>query len=209
MMISFPEFAGKRCLMMPYVQGYPETVPNEYRRGYDDVLATLFVEHGALGFLTIDESAVAAGSPHRGARAKHGRALHTEAGLRRGIYCWGQPQPGWGGRTNVTLERSVRVLISSNIANSCAVWDAEHVDTSEDGDIGHEGDRYPYATARMLAAGEVADIGIFTPHESLPVQDACNRQFLRIVSRGVHGREEYFTRNRLLTDEQADEREGR
>lgn len=47
-------------------------------------------------------------------------------------------------------------------------------------------------------ADEVREIGIFTPHESLPAERDFDRQFLRIVSSGVHGREEYFTRNPKL-----------
>ena len=71
--INFPEFSGIRCLMMPYIQGEPESVPQEYQ-GYGEILADVFIERGAIGFLTIDESAVKSGSPHRGDRAKYGRA---------------------------------------------------------------------------------------------------------------------------------------
>ena len=88
-------------------------------------------------------------------------------------------------------------MIASNVDASCAVWDAEHEDTSEDGDIGHVADLYPYDAAELLKAGEVREIGIFTPHESLPVKRSVQRQFLRIVGAGVHGREDYFTVNPL------------
>lgn len=40
--------------------------------------------------------------------------------------------------------------------------------------------------------------GILTPHESLPVPCDFPRQFLRIISSGVHGREDYFTVNPLV-----------
>jgi hypothetical protein len=53
-----------------------------------------------------------------------------------------------------------------------------------------------------MKAGEVHEIGILTPHESLPVMADFNRQFLRIVGSGVHGREEYFTQNSLMPKEQ-------
>ena len=206
-MIEFPQYSGVRCLMMPYVQGEPDSVPAAYA-AYRDIIASVFLRSGDRGFLTIDESPVVAGQPHRGARAKHGRALHTEAGIVRGVAGWGSPpvpgwgaptpSPSWGGRHNVTLDRDVRILIASNVGASCAVWDAEHEDTSEDGDIGHEADRYPYSAATVLAAGEVREIGIFTPHESLPVARDVRRQFLRIVGAGVHGREKYFTINPLM-----------
>lgn len=191
--IEFPAYSGIRCLMMPYIQGDETSVPDSYLP-YRDIIKSIFIKKGDIGFLTIDESPVVAGNPHRGARAKYGRALHTEAGRKPGvIYQWGGG--GWGNHHAVILDRDVKVLVASNIDDSCAVWDVEHEDTSLDGDIGYETAKYPYEAARFLKAGEVAEIGILTPHESIPVSKDCNRQFLRIVSSGVHGREDYFTTN--------------
>lgn len=195
--IEFPQYSGTRCLMMPYIQGEPDSLPEAYAP-YRDIVSSVFVRRGDVGFLTIDESLAVAGMPHRGARARYPRALHTEAGIMRGIYGWGSG-PVWGGRHAVTLERDVRVLIASNVDDSCAVWDSEHEDTSTDGDIGHASARYPYSAARLLKAGEVSEIGILTPHESLPVKRDVHRQFLRIVGAGVHGREDYFTANPLVS----------
>jgi hypothetical protein len=219
--IEFPVFTGVRCLMMPYLQGEPDSMPAGYA-AYRDIVSTVFLRKGEVGFLTIDESLAKAGTPHRGARARYPRALHTEAGIVREVYCWGSeyrpqsygwgqspvppcygwgdrpPVPTWGGRRAVTLDRDVRILIASNLADTCAVWNAEHEDTSDDGDIGHLADEYPYRDAVLLAAGEVREIGILTPHESLPVQHDVQRQFLRIVGAGVHGREPYFTENPLV-----------
>lgn len=202
-MIKFPEFSGIRCLMMPYIQGDPSSVPNAYA-SYSDIIRSVYARKGDIGFLTIDESPVVAGKPHRGARARYDRALHTEVG--KGPCCgenagWGSGGwgGGWGGKHLVHIEKGVRVLIASNLDDSCAVWDAEQEETSPDGDIGHLAWKYPYDTARFLKAGEVADIGILTPHESLPVKTDFNRQFIRIVSAGVHGREPYFTENPFVS----------
>lgn len=197
MNIEFPRYSGLRCLMMPYIQGDPNSVPETYTL-YREIIKSVFIRRGDLGFLTIDESIAVAGKPHRGKRAKYARALHTEAGRDYNeILQWGSGG-NWGGRKAVTLDRDVKVLIASNLDNSCAVWNAEHELTSLDGDIGHEAGRYPYSDAIMLKAGEVREIGILTPHESLPVLKDFNRQFLRIVSSGVHGREPYFTENPLV-----------
>ena len=194
--IEFPEYTGLRCLMMPYIQGDPDSVPEQYA-SYRDIISSVYIDEGDVGFLTIDESIAEAGKPHRGKRAKASRALHTEAGRRPGvIYAWGGGK--WGGGIAVTLDRDVEILLSSNIDDSCAVWDAEHEDTSEDGDIGHVAAQYPYGAATLLRAGDVHKIGILTPHESLPVATTTRRQFLRIVGSGVHGREAYFTRNPLV-----------
>ncbi len=204
--VTFPQFTGIRCLMMPYIQGDPTSVPDIYA-SYRSILASVFLDKGDIGFLTIDESLAVKGTPHRGQRARHGRALHTEVGKAPGqIYCWGGGGGGWGvpnpepkPRHRVTLDRNVGILIASNLDDSCAVWDAEHENTSLDGDIGHLADEYPYSGATFLKAGEVYKLGILTPHESLPMRRDFDRQFLRIVSSGVHGREEYFTRNPLVS----------
>lgn len=195
--VQFPEFTGARCLMMPYVQGDPCSVPGAYAP-YRQILESTYHQMGEIGFLTIDESVAVDGTPHRGTRARFGRAIHTEAGRYPGtsVYKWGG---SWGRGVNVMLDRGVRVLLASNADDSCAIWDIEHEDTSEDGDIGHMAHLYPYRDATVLRAGEVHEIGILTPHESLPVKRTIHRQFLRIISAGVRGREDYFTVNPYLT----------
>lgn len=171
---------------------------------YAKIIESVFVKRGDIGFLTIDESPVVKGKPHRGARAKYGRALHTEVGRIPGVYCWGggtwgtpspSPTPAPRPKPKVTLDRATRILLASNMDRTTAVWDAEHEDTSEDGDIGYAAEEYPYATAKILENGEVCEIGILTPHESLPPDRDFNRQFLRIIGSGVYGREDYFTIN--------------
>ena len=125
----------------------------------------------------------------------------VEESLYHDIYCWGGI-PYWGGEHNVTLREDTRILIGSNQSNTTAVWD-DQVDASlisEDGDIGYLADSYPYETASILQANEVKEIGIFTPHESLPVEQEMNRSFIRIVGNGVTGREPYFTENPLIGD---------
>lgn len=190
--INFPTFSGIRCLMMPYIQGDSCSIPEVYAP-YRDIVDSIFVERGKIGFLTIDESMVQLGNPHRGARSRYPRALHTEAGKRDRAFVWGT----WGSNFNVTLDRGVRVLLANNLERSCAIWDADQEDTTLDGDIGHMADDYPYSEGIYLSPGQVYDIGIFTPHESLPVSRNFDRQFLRIVSSEVHGREDYFTQNPL------------
>lgn len=192
--INFPQFTGLRCLMMPYIQGEASSVPNDFEP-YKKILESLFFKKGDIGFLTIDESTAFAGRPHRGDRAKYPRAIHTEAGKRPvgESYQW-----GWGSGEPVTLERDVRIILANNLDGSCAVWPTEHLNTSRDGDIGEFSEDYPYENATLMRAGEVYEIGILTPHESIPVIKDFKRQFLRIISSGVHGREEYFTQNPLV-----------
>lgn len=195
--IQFPKFTGARCLMMPYIQGDSASVPEEYRT-YADIIESVFFKKGDIGYLTIDESIAYKGKAHRGARATTDRALHTEAGRIPGkLYVWGGG--GWGENHNVTLDADTEILLANNLDNSCALWNAVHEDTSLDGDIGYASSQYPYNEAMLMKAGEVHKIGILTPHESLPVDQDTERQFLRIISSGVHGREPYFTKNPLLS----------
>jgi len=196
--ITFPEYSGVRCLMMPYIQGDPDSVPDHYD-AYRPIIKSTYLAEGEIGFLTIDESPVTKGSAHRGAHAAHGRAVHTEAGLlpESGQFMWGGGS--WGGRANVILDRDLQVLLANNLADSCALWDAVHLDTSLDGDIGDQAHLYPYKDATLMQPGEVHRIGILTPHESMPVETDFDRQFLRIIGSGVRGREPYFTVNPLLS----------
>ena len=195
--ITFPEFTGIRCLMMPFIQGDSSSVPDEYKP-YKEILDRVFVKKGDIGYLTIDESPVIAGNPHRGARAKYNRALHTEVGRDPNkMYCWGGGGT-WGSNSLVTLDRDVQILLANNLDDSCAVWNTDHENTSSDGDIGNFSEIYPYNEAIFMKSGDVHQIGILTPHESLPVKQSFDRQFLRIVSSGVHGREPYFTQNLMV-----------
>jgi hypothetical protein len=196
--LTFPEFSGTRCLMMPYIQGDPDSIPDSYA-AYREIVASTYLDRGAVGFLTIDESRAVQGSPHRGAHSKFGRALHTEVGVRpfSGAYVWGGG--GWGRSARVTLDPDVEILLANNLDGSCAVWDAVHPDTSVDGDIGDKAHLYPLSEATLMRAADVHRIGILTPHESLPVDEDIDRQFLRIVGSGVHGREPYFTVNPLIS----------
>lgn len=194
--INFPEFTGFRCLMMPFIQGDSDSLPEQYK-GYSSIIDSTFLNKGDIGYLTIDELPVIKGVAHRAAKSKTNRAIHTEVGIRPNkIYAWGGG--GWGRSHTVELDSDVKILLANNTDDSCAIWNRTHYDTSIDGDIGHYSELYPYSESEMMKAGEVHKIGILTPHESIPVKENTNRQFLRIVSSGVHGRESYFTENELM-----------
>ena len=60
--IQFPHYTGARCLMMPYIQGEPDSVPSQYH-AYADILRSVFFKKGDVGYLTIDESIARAGTP--------------------------------------------------------------------------------------------------------------------------------------------------
>lgn len=210
--IAFPEFTGARCYMMPMIQGRPESLPAEFS-GYADAVERFVMagEEGQLGYITIDESFVESGKSQRGYGAGE-RTLHTEACRSEKLLTWG---PTWGPAREdpnspgfVELARDLRVVIANSIADTCMVWDVDVLDTTFDGDLSLRAAEFPRSAGRMMAAGEVMEIGIFTPHEPIPQPVSGERQFFRIVGKGVYGREPYFTLNPVLDKMRMDTRAG-
>lgn len=90
------------------------------------------------------------------------------------------------------------VLISNNISNTCRVWDKIEKRKTKDGDLSEYIDDYTIESGILLKKGQVAKISIFTPHECILQKKSAKRQFFRIVGEGVIGRENYFTKNKLV-----------
>lgn len=180
---------------MPFIQGRGESLPRPYRQYAEIVESLVFPgQEGEIGLITIDETFVEAGQSQRGYGAGS-RTIHTEACMSGESFTWG---PTWGTGGTVTLDRDVRVLIANSIPDTCMIWDVDVHDTTPDGDLSLRSGEFPRSSGRMMQAGEVVEIGIFTPHEPIIQRNSGNRQFFRIVGKGVHGREQYFTRNEFL-----------
>lgn len=214
--IKFPEFTGVRCNMMPFIQGDPSSLPDEYK-SYAAIVSANYLEKGKIGLITIDEKFVDAGKSQRGYNRKGiDRNVHIEVGHVGGITAWGggtvswgdsTPKPtvgwggsgsGWGGRAKVILDHNTKVLIANSISDTCKVWDTLDKRYTPDGDLSEYINDYPENTGILMKAGELAKISIFTPHECIAQRIPGNRQFFRIIGEGVTGREDYFTINPLL-----------
>jgi hypothetical protein len=197
--IEFPEFSGIKCNMMPFIQGDSSSLPEQYK-SYSDIINKNYLEKGEIGFLTIDESFVQGGKSQRGYNSTGiNRNVHIEVGRCENINRWGgSGGSSWGGRYNTVLDDNTMVLIANSISNTCRLWDMEERSYTRDGDLSAYIDRYPEHTGTMLKSGELAKISIFTPHECINQEQSGNRQFFRIVGKGVRGREEYFTINPLV-----------
>jgi hypothetical protein len=194
--IKFPNFTGIKCNMMPFVQGCEDSLPNEYK-GYSEIINQNYLEKGEIGFLTIDERFVEAGKSQRGYNSSGiNRNVHIEVGRNENSNCWGGSS--WGGKNNTILQDDTMVLIANNISNTCRFWDNKEMRCTHDGDLSSYIEDYPIETGKMLNAGEVAKISIFTPHECVVQEKSGQRQFFRIVGKGVKGREDYFTVNPLV-----------
>lgn len=196
--IKFPNFIGPsiKCNMMPYIQGKSSSLPELYR-SYSDIVDANYLQKGKVGFLTIDESFVDAGKSQRGFSYNGtNRNVHIEVGRRYGRNKWGGGT--WGGKSSTELADDTQVLIANSVSNTCRVWDVLDMSETENGDLSDYLHRYPEHTGRLLEAGEVAKISIFTPHECVLQETPGPRQFIRIVGVGVKGREDYFTINPLI-----------
>ena len=197
--IEFPQVMGVKCNMMPFIQGDSSSLPDEYK-SYSKIIDENYLEKGEVGYLTIDESFVNSGESQRGYNSGGiNRNVHIEVGRYKNKNRWGggNDHP-WGGRNQTLLKDDTMVLIANNISDTCRVWDTKEMSYTNDGDLSEYIDRYPEHTGKMLKSGEVAKISIFTPHECITQKESGNRQFFRIVGKGVTGREEYFTVNPLL-----------
>jgi len=196
--ITFPEFNGIRCLMMPFIQGDSNSLPDEYQ-SYSEIVENNYLKKGDIGFLTIDESYVKEGSTQRGYNSNGiKRNVHIEVGQCSSGNRWGGPPPSWGGGYKTLLDDDTEVLISNSIDNTCRIWGNKEFAYTKDGDLSHIIDKYPEHTGLLLKGGQLAKISIFTPHECVIQNTNSERQFLRIVGKGVKGREDHFTINPLM-----------
>ena len=190
--IDFPVYSGVKCYMMPFIQGVRDSLP-DFLFHYGEAIERLSFdgEKGKVGFVTIDESFVNAGKSQRGYGAKE-RTLHTEACLSENLVSWG---PSWGSDSGIFLEPTVRAKIVNSIDDTCMVWNSDVFDTTADGDLSERADQFPRSAGKMMKAGEVFDIGIWTPHECIEQVESGFRQFMRVVGNGVKNVGPNFTVN--------------
>lgn len=196
--INFPIFTGVKCNMMPFIQGDSNSLPAEYK-SYANIVDNNYLEKGEIGFLTIDEAFVEGGSSQRGFSSLGcDRNVHIEVGRNGNVNRWGNGGSLWGGKDNTVLDESTMVLIANSISDTCRVWNTKEMAYTKDGDLGAYIDKYPEHTGILMKSGQMAKISIFTPHECINQKHSGERQFFRIVGKGVTGREEYFTVNPLV-----------
>lgn len=208
--IKFPEFSGLKCDMMPFIQGYSDSLPETFQ-AYADIIENYYIEKGELGHLTIHESYVEAGKSQRGYNYHNAsRNVHIEVGRFRGKAVWGgflkenklvnRWGNSWGASPLVTLDDDTEILIANSIDDTCRVWDRKLLVETPDGDLSEYLDHVPVETGVLMKANQLVRMSIFTPHECINQDYSGPRQFFRIVGAGVTGREHYFTINPLLSE---------
>ncbi len=166
--IELPTFTGMRVMMMPLRLGELDTVP-ETLDHYRDTLAALFNmagHRGEVGYLTIDEKHLDAGQCTRRG------GVHVDGVFEGRIGAWGGGG-GWGSVGNGML------TVSSH--PGCRAW-LQPVDgiPGPDGECDHLVDQLHDENARTFGANEVYWLDGLAVHESLPVTEAVDRQFVRL-----------------------------
>jgi len=152
-------------------------------------------EFGKIGYLTIHESTVQAGDSQRrsGAHTEspggsgsaqyiNGEQNHENGDLSRsmsGHTCWG------GGSWHGSYKGGI--YMASNVDDSLRVWNTlinspERV-VGEHGDLEHV--RHLLGEPRLIKKYEVVWMTDRTPHESVPVVQNCDRQYIRLVTSDV------------------------
>ncbi|RHY40644.1 hypothetical protein DYB26_009973 [Aphanomyces astaci] len=187
--------------MMPFVMGDITSLPTSCQRYHDIIVVCLAKnssgEHGKVGYLTIHEGMVEAGTSQRRG------GLHIEAGggggqsIKTEDFFWGQ------GR----FEQNVLhggIYMASTVDQSCAIYDVVIQDpASVVGELGNvEHLRSSLAKKDipplLLLATELVWMTDRTPHESLPLPVTTFRQYFRLVTSGVsHWYADHSTPNPL------------
>ncbi|ASV44494.1 hypothetical protein PBI_SCTP2_479 [Salicola phage SCTP-2] len=157
--IQFPEYRGGINInMMPIVFGYPETYP-ETIKGYIPLINQCNFNIGEICYITISESFV----PKDQSQRRGG--IHVEAPYLK----------SWGGGTWGGMTRDKGIYMASTDGNT-NVWD-EIV-----GDRDEHGACVPYGNPEKMTPNILYWMTDKTPHQALPSDRDCYRQFFRLVS---------------------------
>lgn len=179
-----PKFTGTRVMMLPVVIGNLRTLP-DFVRHYSDVATGLFSvcanpDWGKVGYLTIDEKPVEAGSTHRRA------GLHVDGGPGR---AWGGGGAPWAGIDTGML------TVSSHVG--CRAWSQAFT-----GEIGEEGScehlrNQLQSPGTLLKPDCIYWLGALCVHESIAQPESVVRQFVRLSLPSTAPWYEGYTRNPL------------
>ncbi|BCJ91809.1 hypothetical protein IZ6_25440 [Terrihabitans soli] len=166
--IDFPEFSGLRVMMMPVVLGDLGSIP-DMLASYRGVLTKLFAlggHAGSVGYVTIDEKHLTPGDTTRRG------GLHVDGVYQGKMGAWGGGG-GWGSVGNGML------TVSSYPA--CRAWNQHFIGMpGDEGECDHLIDQLDPKAERVFGAGEVYWLDGLCVHESMPVPEETDRQFIRL-----------------------------
>ncbi len=185
--LELPAFSGTRIMMMPVILGDMASVP-AMLDGWKSALLNLFSlcpqHHGKVGYLTIDEKTVSAGQTHRREGA------HVDGVFKGSCGGWGGGGGGWGSVGN-------GMLTVSNIVG-CRAWNQDFMgQPGYDGECDHMLDQVTPESETIFGAGQVYWVDGLCVHESMPMQEAAERQFVRLSMPSTAPWFEGYTENPL------------
>jgi len=165
--IRLPEFTGTRVMMMPVVLGDMESIPASLKH-YKECIKSLFLlqkHKDEIGYITIDEKFVVAGTSHRrGGKHVDGVYQGTCGG-------WGGGGGGWGSHGNGML------TVSSHAA--CQAWRGFFRGwPGVEGECDHLSEQC--VLGEVLEPKTVYWVDGMCVHESMPIDKDINRQFIRL-----------------------------
>lgn len=181
--MKFPEPQDININMMPFVIGQKDSLPKDCRQYWPLIEACNVerAEQGKIGFLTIQESMVEAGTSQRrpGLHVDATKVVMKHHGeLMEIVHPWG---------ISMGYEKRGGLYMGSNVSRSTRIWDCllrppERV-VGVLGDVEHLRDDLGEGT--LMESGELWWITDITPHESLPLEETAYRQYFRVVTSGV------------------------
>lgn len=164
--VALPNFTGLRVMMMPFLCGARESLPDMVRRYIPTVMqmCSFRPQHKSqVGYLTIDEKRLIPFESHRR------QGLHVDGVFRGGPGGWGGG--GWGSIGNG--------MVTASSIPGCIAFNQHFVGwPGEEGEC--EGLRSQAKEGTLFGAGEAYWLDGLCVHESLPAPQAMDRQFVRV-----------------------------
>lgn len=179
--INLPPPTGIRVMMMPFDLGRArETLPNTLGlwRGVVNAMCGLVDDLTGIGYLTIDEALVEAGTTHRRP------GLHID-----GVGPYGGGGGGYAGREGM-------LMVASHVG--CRVWDQKLTfNPGKDGDCSHLAKLLDPDKAVVLRPNRAYWCSPVAVHETIPAETDVMRQFCRISFPSEEPWHEGYTPNPL------------
>lgn len=162
--MKFPEFSGTRIMMMPVQLGSLKGIPKHYAKFVDYLYyMTEYRHHGKIGYLTIDERNVTKGNSLRRS------GLHVDGYYKGKCGAWGGGG-GWGsvgnGMLTVSSTSHCKAYLGMFEGTPGPEGECEHLTLPNEG--------------ILFEANQVYWVDGACVHESLPVEEDTQRQFVRL-----------------------------
>lgn len=166
--LQFPEFSGERIMMMPVILGSLDGVPRQYHELVSKIYSVMELRHfNQVGYLTIDEQLL---NPSETLRRP---GLHVDGFYHGNSGAWGGGSGdggSWGSVGN-------GMFVISNTNHCKAYLGVFEGEPKDEGECDHltiptEGE--------VFQAGEIYWLDGACVHESLPVSEPTQRQFVRL-----------------------------